>query len=1161
MENSSSRMIWQRMQICAADSDGRITWTDHYDVRIHAGRRELLVPIISKDSTTGFTHRIRSFRNGTNSIRKHYTCRSKSWVQPSNASVPKHLLLEQTTVHVDENADAAPELDLQRRQIAEAHGAIDAGESAEAAVHDDYLAEQTTEREDDIARAMLCKRRDMFAAIDTVLGSIEEAALGDTQEGSDVSGVAYRGDVQVAVILIRAACDGGTLQICIVMGRKRWRGRSGGVAANTVTIAFTGVMTADGRHSSYKTRCSCYEYGTNNTCEHMQSIVECELVWDRLRSFLSRPIHATLQDEQHDEWVALLVPEERTDLASVWAVFLRAELSITTGRTYATVIVDNRRCKFRSHKRTRVKCTACPGAAGHRWSCVHERAVLEQMELNDAEHTSEGTHPEGIEDAGVDSSESSDDEHAAEAYISKYSSLLPRRFFPCKAEDAATVDLSGEILDWNNTSPADRQDPYPCIGIDMLPWCRHCRHQFDSGELTKERTLQLTTLNIGTVTIAVIDKSCPLCRKVAYCDGRDNGIFCISEKTAVTRELLDTWLYDVCSVGNTFRDTFSSWKAKATSASARVVSGGCLPLLKRRQGSKAFTCFLARLKFPAKNELDALFSCETCSSRDLDGVPYFDSMVMDGTATGILGTLPKFQRRTLTVAAPRSLPSHQYLLPPPKLRAFINEIIIGANSNESVEYFAVTLRGFTGMAQVLLVRAFFSESEFDVNEVADFVSAIPDDGCPATRKRKTDAHAVLSALKSANVGYARRLMRAVFALKGDEPTFGKDCMLDKFQLAHSLPSLELRRTAIELIRCFVADSIAGGSLRQATAIETAKSLFKGLEMFSACCHESNDMARINVCNACIHQLSNAAKASTEDIASAAHVADTIAVRAFRKRFTLLKDVASCIASILRCAVDTAMEFPTKFLALATPEAVAYANDHEAGDDPVQPEHWLDEAQRTVELFPCHPEVRPRIGFGPSSKSENMRNCRKNYIKGTSHSPGIFTVLCTCRHPILIGFSVMLQNEGISTALSVLLSRFRKLPRVCYYDNACNMMRSVTLRTPWVARSCLIVCDRFHYRQHACKSVHDPDSYPSCKHHASSGAESVNNLFSFSGSHIRFLRGANLVPFLSARAVFLNIRAKIRAQKVKNKTDIDETEFRTFIDTRFTCECSGCSTIE
>lgn len=122
-------------------------------------------------------------------------------------------------------------------------------------------------------------------------------------------------------------------------------------------------------------------------------------------------------------------------------------------------------------------------------------------------------------------------------------------------------------------------------------------------------------------------------------------------------------------------------------------------------------------------------------------------------------------------------------------------------------------------------------------------------------------------------------------------------------------------------------------------------------------------------------------------------------------------------------------------------------------------------------------------------------CRQNYIKG--HSPGIFTVLCTCRHPILIGFSVMLQNEGISTALSVLLSRLQRLPRVCYYDNSCNMMRTATLMTPWVARKCLIVCDRFHYRQHSCNSVHDPDSYASCKNHASSGAESVKNLFSFS----------------------------------------------------------------
>ncbi len=214
---------------------------------------------------------------------------------------------------------------------------------------------------------------------------------------------------------------------------------------------------------------------------------------------------------------------------------------------------------------------------------------------------------------------------------------------------------------------------------------------------------------------------------------------------------------------------------------------------------------------------------------------------------------------------------------------------------------------------------------------------------------------------------------------------------------------------------------------------------------------------------------------------------------------------------------------------------------------------MSDAKLTGELFPCHHEVRPRIDFGPSSRTENRKSCRKNYDSSDSHSPGIFTVLCTCRHPVLSGFSVMVQNEGTSTALSVLLNRFQALPRVTYYDNVCNMMRSVTLGTPWVAEKTTLVCDRFHYRHHKCNSVHEPDSYPSCRLHASSGAESVNNLFAFSRSHIRFLRESNLITFLAARSVFLNVRAKIMASKGKNGADIDEIEFRLFISQNFTFE--------
>lgn len=129
---------------------------------------------------------------------------------------------------------------------------------------------------------------------------------------------------------------------------------------------------------------------------------------------------------------------------------------------------------------------------------------------------------------------------------------------------------------------------------------------------------------------------------------------------------------------------------------------------------KSFTCFLARLKFPTRAELEGLFSCPICSVPHADGVSHLDAVVMDGTATGILGELPKFTRTTAIVSAPRSLPEQQYLLPPPKLGSFVSEGLSSAYSRERVLSFNVSLRDFTGLVQVLLVLAFFGENLFDI---------------------------------------------------------------------------------------------------------------------------------------------------------------------------------------------------------------------------------------------------------------------------------------------------------------------------------------------------------------------------------------------------------------------------------------------------------------
>ena len=188
------------------------------------------------------------------------------------------------------------------------------------------------------------------------------------------------------------------------------------------------------------------------------------------------------------------------------------------------------------------------------------------------------------------------------------------------------------------------------------------------------------------------------------------------------------------------------------------------------------------------------------------------------------------------------------------------------------------------------------------------------------------------------------------------------------------------------------------------------------------------------------------------------------------------------------------------------------------------------------MFPGRPVVRSGLNFGQDGKDNNSKHSQKNYKKSETHLTRIFTFQCVCQYSKVIGISIMLEMEGVSTSLSSLLSRFKHLPRVCYYDNVCNMLKSVILNVPWVNNKCLIVCDRFHYKSHTCSSVCDPDSYISCSEQATSRAESVNHLWAFSKSHLRFLKPSNGMPFMAARAVLINVRARIRERT--RKSDIN-----------------------
>ncbi len=68
------------------------------------------------------------------------------------------------------------------------------------------------------------------------------------------------------------------------------------------------------------------------------------------------------------------------------------------------------------------------------------------------------------------------------------------------------------------------------------------------------------------------------------------------------------------------------------------------PTINRQSANEALCKFLMLLRFPSGRDFNDLFSCESCTVRDANGNERMEGVVMDGTAMGILGTLPQFQR-------------------------------------------------------------------------------------------------------------------------------------------------------------------------------------------------------------------------------------------------------------------------------------------------------------------------------------------------------------------------------------------------------------------------------------------------------------------------------------------------------------------------------------
>ena len=139
----------------------------------------------------------------------------------------------------------------------------------------------------------------------------------------------------------------------------------------------------------------------------------------------------------------------------------------------------------------------------------------------------------------------------------------------------------------------------------------------------------------------------------------------------------------MCGTGGTFRDAYSSWASKSTAHSAPFHHIGTRSNVTRQLCNEAFTLFMKLLKLPRDEHLFALFSCSVCEANNSAGFKTLEVVFMDGTALGILRTLPKFSRHTKIVKLVSGGPEKQYLMQETKLRGFVDAVLLSANSIEN----------------------------------------------------------------------------------------------------------------------------------------------------------------------------------------------------------------------------------------------------------------------------------------------------------------------------------------------------------------------------------------------------------------------------------------------------------------------------------------------
>lgn len=309
-----------------------------------------------------------------------------------------------------------------------------------------------------------------------------------------------------------------------------------------------------------------------------------------------------------------------------------------------------------------------------------------------------------------------------------------------------------------------------------------------------------------------------------------------------------------------------------------------------------------------------------------------------------------------------------------------------------------------------------------------------------------------------------------------------------------------------------------------------------------------------------------------------------------------KRLRVAVGQLLRAAVDVETTIDEMFNKVASSDEsrargrcnFEYCSSWKHVPSPADYRRWRAAQHALVESSSCDPllsyeffaaleRVRPgikdseaakrRVGYrGKDRHTADMEGdadaCNKAFSIKCGLTQGVFNVVCP--HVITLGFRCLFRAESVGEALSIVLERFPRLPKVIFYDVACKLDKNALRRVRPILRAHGVRCilDRPHSITHTCSPVYMPDeSLGATAGVATQAAEVSHSIAAANRTCLAYMSPPTYMVHKMVQVAMMNVRKIHRMSQANDGGENDHVPLSPFYHSRLSRVCqrgSACS---